>query len=280
MINLVLIILFLIWAIFASIEDLKKREVEDWLSYSLIVFALGFRFFYSLFYEDFSVFYYGVFGLAIFFALGNLFYYSKLFAGADAKMMIALGTILPMETTFIKNLEIFLIFIFLFLIVGGIYGIVWTIYLSIKNRKEFKKDFAKRFFNSKRILIATFSIGIFLILLAKISPVFFILSLGFLFIPTLYIYSKSVDEVAMVKKVKPKKLTVGDWLVKEVKIQKGKIKANWDGLTKEEIKKLIKNKKEVLVRYGIPFIPVFPISFVLLIFLKSFINLNLLAKLW
>ena len=280
MINIVLIIFFLIWAIFASIEDFKKREVEDWLNYSLAIFALGFRFFYSLFNGDFSVFYFGLFGLAIFFILGNLFYYSKLFAGADAKMMISLGAILPMETTFIKNLEIFAIFLFLFLVVGGIYGIIWTIILSIKNKKEFKKDFSKRISKSKKNLTLTTLIGIVLIFLGKINPVFFILSFGFLFIPILYIYSKSVDEVAMVKKVKPNKLTVGDWLVKDVTIGKEKIKANWDGLTKEEIEKLRKNKKEVLVRYGIPFIPVFPISFILLILLKNFINLKLLVNAW
>lgn len=280
MINAVLITLFLIWAIFASIEDFKKREVEDWLSYSLIIFALVFRFFYSLFYEDFSIFYFGIFGLAIFFALGNIFYYSRLFAGADAKMMIALGTILPIENTFIKNLEIFILFLFLFLIVGGIYGVIWTIILSIKNKKEFKKDFSKRVSKSKNNLIFTILTGIILLLFVKFNPVFFILSFGFLFIPILYFYSKSVDEVAMVKKINPNKLTVGDWIVKDIAIGKEKIKANWEGLTKEEIQKLIKNKKEVLVRYGIPFIPVFPIAFVLLIFLKSFINLNLLTKLW
>lgn len=270
MINFVLVVLFLIWVTFASIEDLKKREVEDWLSYSLILFALGFRFFYSLFYEDFSVFYFGLFGFLIFFVLGNLFYYSKLFAGADAKMMIAIGTILPIEKTFLKNLEIFLVFIFLFLIVGAIYGIVWTVFLSIKNRKRFKKDFLKRFSNSKKVLLITSVVGIFFLLLVKFSNVFLIISFGFFFIPLLYIYSKSVDEVAMVKKVLPEKLTIGDWLVEDIKIGKEKIKAKWDGLTKEEIEKIIKNKKEVLIRYGIPFIPVFFISFILLILLKLF----------
>lgn len=280
MINIILITLFLIWAIFASIEDFKKREVEDWLSYSLIIFALGFRFFYSLFYEDFSIFYSGIFGLLIFFTIGNLFYYSRLFAGADAKMMIALGTILPMENLFIKNLETFLLFIFLFLIVGGVYGIVWTIFLSIKNKKEFKKDFLKRISKSKKVLLIATFIGIILLFLGKVNALFFILSFGFLFVPILYYYSKSIDAVAMVKKINPKKLTIGDWLVKDITIGKQKIKANWEGLTKEEIEKLIRNKKEVLVRYGIPFIPVFPITFIFWILLKSFINLNSLTKLW
>jgi len=275
MINAVLIILFLVWAIFASAEDFKKREVEDWVSYSLIIFALGLRFFYSLFTENFSSFYFGIFGLIIFFILGNLFYYSRLFAGADAKMMIALGTILPFENSIIQNIKIFILFLFIFLFVGGIYGIIWTIYLSIKNKKEFKKDFLKRIKSNKKILISSFLISLFLIFLTFLSRIFLIPALAFLIIPLLYIYSKSVDQVAMVKKISPEKLTVGDWLVKDIKIEGGKIKSNWDGLTKEEIKKLIKNKKKILVRYGIPFIPVFPISFIILIFtFKNIIDLT------
>ena len=59
-----LIAVGLIAVIFASIQDLKKREVTNWISFSLIVFALGFRFFYSLFsgesFQDLNFFYYGL----------------------------------------------------------------------------------------------------------------------------------------------------------------------------------------------------------------------------
>jgi hypothetical protein len=101
-------------------------------------------------------------------------------------------------------------------------------------------------------------------------------AIALLIIPILYIYSKSVDAVATVKKISPEKLTVGDWLVEDVEIKGGKINSTWDGVTKEDIEKLIKNKKKVLVRYGIPFIPVFPISFIILILtFKDLINLTL-----
>ena len=66
-----LLILALIWIIFASIQDLKKREVANWISFSLIIFALGFRFFYSFYSEDFNFFYQGLIGLGIFFIIGK-----------------------------------------------------------------------------------------------------------------------------------------------------------------------------------------------------------------
>lgn len=274
MINLVLISLFFIWAIFASIEDFKKREVENWLNYSLAIFALGLRFFYSLFTNDFSVFYFGMFGLLVFLALGNLLYYSRMFAGADAKMMIAMGAILPMANSINSNIKIFLTFLFLFLIVGGIYGIVWTIFLSIKNKNKFKKEFFKNCKKNKKKLTLSTIVGILLMALFKINPLFLITGIGIFFVPILYAYSKAVDKVAMVKLLPSEKLTEGDWLVHDIVIGKEKIKANWDGLTKEEIDKIKKFKKKVLVRYGIPFIPVFPLSFLLTLYvLTKFINI-------
>src|SRR3989338_8270060 len=103
-----LFVLALVWIVFAVVQDLRKREIANWLNFSLIVFALGFRFFYSLFStEDFRFFYQGLLGFGIFFLLGNLFYYGKAFAGGDAKLMIALGTILPFSESFFVNLEFF-----------------------------------------------------------------------------------------------------------------------------------------------------------------------------
>ena len=270
MIEVVLICLAFVWIIFASIEDIKKREVEDWLSYSLIIFALGFRFFYSLFYNDYSVFYLGLIGLCIFFILGNVLYYCRTFAGADAKLMIALGTILPISASFIINLKFFVLFLFLFFFVGGVYGIIWSFVLSIKNSKSFKKDFSKRFSKNKKIILLLLCSGLILMSFGfSYTPLFLFGALVFI-IPYLFIYAKSVDSCCMQKNILPSQLTVGDWLVNDVKIGKKTIKANWDGLLLSDIKLLIRNKKKVLVRYGIPFIPVFLISLILFLLTKNY----------
>ena len=94
-----LIILALIFILVATFQDLRMREVANWINFSLIIFALGFRFFWSLFSESgFGFFYQGLIGFGIFFILGNLFYYGRIFAGGDAKLMIAMGAILPFKT--------------------------------------------------------------------------------------------------------------------------------------------------------------------------------------
>jgi Flp pilus assembly protein protease CpaA len=70
-----LLSLAFIWIVFAVIQDLKSKEIANWLNFSLIIFALGFRFFYPFFngnntLQGFSFFYQGLLGLGIFFISG------------------------------------------------------------------------------------------------------------------------------------------------------------------------------------------------------------------
>ncbi|MCK5624534.1 prepilin peptidase [Candidatus Pacearchaeota archaeon] len=256
--------LALVWIIFATVQDLKKREIANWLSFSLIIFALGFRFFYSLFSDiGFSFFYQGLIGFGIFFILGNLLYYGKMFAGGDAKLMIALGAILPFSTVLNENLKIFLLFFVLFLLIGAVYSILTSIYLSFINFKKFKKEFLKQFKKNKKLTIFVLFVALVLIAFGFSDNLFFVLGIMMFVLPYLYIYVKSVDESCMVRKVKSNKLTEGDWLYKDLKIGKRIIKAKWDGLSQAEIKLIQKKFNYVTIRNGIPFTPVFLISFII-----------------
>jgi len=266
-----LFVLGLIWIIFATVEDLRTREIFNWLNFSLIIFALGFRFFFSLFSEGgFHFFYQGIIGFGIFFVLSNLFYYGKMFAGGDSKLFMALGAILPVSNEFLINVKIFILFILLFLISGAIYGIIVSLYLGIKNFRNFKKEFLNQLLERKKFVLLMLVLACIFLFASFFIKDFFSLGVFLFIIPYFYLFVKSVDEACMVKKVKVSKLTVGDWLYEDISIGKKKIKATWDGLTEEEIKILRKNKKEVLVRYGVQFGPVFLISFILVSFAWAF----------
>ncbi len=263
-----LFVLALIWIVFATIQDIRKREVANWLNFSLIIFALGFRFFYSLFSDlSFSFFYQGLIGFGIFLVLGNILYYVKMFAGADAKLMMALGAILPFSIFFNDNLNIFILFFLLFLFVGVIYSLFFTFYLSIKNFKKFKREFLNQFRKNKRILIFSMFFAILFIFLSFLINLFLVLGILIFIFPYLYIYTKAVDESCMVIKIKTDKLSEGDWLYKNQKIGNKIIKANWEGLSNSDIRLLKKKKKYVSIRTGIPFTPVFLFSFLILFFL-------------
>jgi len=260
--------LALIWIIFATVQDIKKREIANWLNFSLIIFALGFRFFYSLFSEvSFAFFYQGLIGFGIFLVLGNLLYYGKMFAGGDAKLMVALGAVLPFSTILNENLKIFLLFFVLFLLIGAAYSIFSSIYLSLTNFKKFKKEFSKQFKKNKTWSILAIFIALILGALGFSDSLFFILAIIVFILPYLYLYVKSVDESCMVKRVKTNELTEGDWLYKDLKVGKKIIKAKWDGLSKENIRLIKKELNYVTIRNGIPFTPVFLISFIILFFM-------------
>jgi Flp pilus assembly protein protease CpaA len=262
-----LLILALIWIIFASIQDLKKREVANWISFSLIIFALGFRFFYSFYSENFNFFYQGLIGLGIFFVIGHLFYYGRILAGGDTKLMIALGSILPFSESFLINIKIFVLFFFIFLFIGGFYGLTISIILSLNNFKKSKKEFSKLFNKNKKKIYLVMFLGLILMAFGFVENIFFILGILSFISPYFYTYARAVDESCMVKKVKTTRLTEGDWLYKNIRVGKKLIRVDWEGLSKKDIKLIQRKYKTVLIRQGIPFVPVFFISFLVLIFL-------------
>jgi Flp pilus assembly protein protease CpaA len=267
-----LLCLAIAYLIFASMQDLKTTEIANWLVFSMAIFAIAFRFFYGLFYEgDFMFFYQGLIGLGIFFILGNLMYYAKFFAGGDAKLMIALGAILPLSREFMINLRLFLLFFILFLVVGAVYGLLASIFLAIKNSKEFKKGFPKVFSQTRWLIIIGNLCGVIIICLGFIDSYLFLFGVLIFLLPYLYVYSKSIDEYCMIRKIKTKDLMEGDWITRNFKIGKKLIKYRWDGLSEKEIKLIQKTQKEINIRRGVAFAPVFLFSFIL--FSLSFLEL-------
>ncbi len=264
---IILFLLALIWIVFASITDIKTREIPNWISFSLVIFALGFRFFFSLFNDDFGFFYQGLIGLLIFFAIGNIFYYSRIFAGGDAKLMIALGSVLPFTDIFSYNLRIFVIFIFLFLFIGSFYGIITAIYLSFRKYKEFNKAFKTNLKKEKNKIFIVMIFSLLIILFGFLESIFLIVGFILLIMPYLYIYARTVDGICMIRETKTNVLTEGDWLYKSVKVGKKIIKPNWEGLNREEIKLIRKKYKKIKIKQGIVFVPVFLISLLILFYL-------------
>jgi len=267
--------LALVYLIFAVVQDLRTREIANWISFSLIIFALGFRFFYSLFVKgEFSFFYQGLIGLGIFFILGNLFYYGKVFAGGDAKLMISLGTILPLSSFFLLNVQTFFNFLLVFLFAGFLYILIASTVLCLKNFTKFRKEFSRQLKKNKKFVIVVIFLSVIFLLLGFVNIIFLFFGLIFSFTYFLFLYSKTIDEVCMVRQIQTEHLREGDWLYSDLRMGKNIIKANWDGLTKEDIKQIRKKFKTIKIRQGIPFSPNFLISFIIFILLTIF-NLNL-----
>ncbi len=270
-----LFVLALTWITFAIMQDAKTTEIANWLNFSLIIFALGFRFFYSLFSPaGFDFFYQGLIGLAFFYALGNLLYRVKMFAGGDAKMFFALGAVLPVYGDFSSTLNNLLFFLLAFFVIGAVYSIITSIVLCVQHYSKFRREF-KRQFKEKKMLVNLITLFAILTGLAGLFIINILIYLAILvfILPYLYLYAKAVDEASMIRQIDAARLREGDWLYRDARVGKKIIKATWDGLSRKEIVLLRKYKKKVWIRSGVPFTGVFFVS-TLFYFYFTFIGLR------
>ncbi len=262
--------LTLAWTFFATIQDLKKREVANWLNFSLIFFALAYRAFYAFFVKEYEFFLFGLIGFILFFLIANALYYSNAFAGGDAKLLMAYGAVLPFSS-YLSLMSLSISFLLILFFFGAIYSIFYSFKIIAENKEKFKLEFRKYFNKYKNVsLISIFSLILFLII--SFVNLFFLSLMLLSLIPLAYVYTKALDK-CMIKLTEAKNLTEGDWLVHNVKIGRKIIKKTVHGLSLGDIKILKKYKKKVLIKQGIPFVPAFLIAFsimsIFLLFLKS-----------
>lgn len=271
-------VLALIYLLVASIKDIKDTEIPNWISFSLVVFIMGFRFFYSLFSQgnDWSFFLQGLVWLGIFVIFGNLFYYGRFFAGGDAKLFMALGPLIAFTGSFNSNLNLVMIFILAFLFTGALYGLIWSFYYALKNFGAFKKEFKKQVYTNKNSLLLFLVLIILFFIIGLIYPEILLISLFLFIFLFLFLFAKTVDKSCMVKDIPSKDLREGDWLYKDIHFSSKTITASWEGLSRDEINYIQKNsskKRKITIRNGIPFVPVFLISYIFLL-IACLLNLN------
>lgn len=276
MIDYFLLMLALAYLIFASISDLKKREIPNWLSFSLIGFALAYRAFYAVLNWDLWFLAYGLLFLAIFVGLGYAFYYARIFAGGDAKLLMGLGAVLPVSS-FSLSLIISLAFIFLLLLSGSIYGLAWSFVLVMRNFERFRLEFRKQLKKNKKIINSSFIIVILLLIMFFFAYVYYQEFASLLIFPMmmviifpfLFAFAKSVENSCMIISISTKNLTEGDWLYEKVRIGRKTIKPYWEGLSSEEIRLLRKKKGKIKIKQGVPFVPAFLLAFILLLIFEN-----------
>lgn len=267
MLETILIIIGLTTILIAALFDIKTKEVPNWLTYNLIIIAIVTRLFFSISYNNYLPFFYGIIGAISMFLLGNLMYYTKQWGGGDTKLLIGMGA------TFFFSLKFLIILLLSILMIGAIYGIIWSIYLSIKHKTKFIKEYKKQ--NQKRRCINILTI--ILLLFSLITYFLFPPYLKILIISTsllimiylhLILLMKTVEKACMYKTIPVSKLTEGDWIVKNIYINKKLVASPKDkGITKEQISIIKKSKiKNITIKEGIPFVPVFFIATLLALF--------------
>lgn len=270
MLDLILILTGLIGLIIATIVDIKKREVPDWINYNLIAVGLSLKLMQSIATASYYIIAYALASLAIMFIIANIFYHTKQWGGGDAKLLMAFGALYAPPFLGTKYPFLLILFISIF-IAGAIYGIIYTTFLIFKNKSKFKQEFriiSKKLKLIKLIIASLTAISIIIsffttnYLIKFAIPLAFILALLYTY---LWIILKSVEHCHMYKRISPEKLTEGDWIARDI-YHKDKLiySRKSPGIEKKDIKKLIKyDIKSVLIKEGIPFAPAFLLGFIL-----------------
>jgi Flp pilus assembly protein protease CpaA len=280
----ILLTITFIALLIGSLTDIKTREVPDWLNYSLIFIGLGLRATYSSTTNDWKFFLEGIIGLGAFFTLAMFMFYAGQWGGGDSKMMMGIGALVGMGYNF-DHMPLLVIFLVNLLLMGAVYGLIWSLALAITGWKKFTENYKKISENTKiirRIVLITSALILLPALIVQETSLkisFAGLALITLTSYYLWTFAKSVEKSAMYRMVKPDKLTEGDWIAKEVNINGKYICGPKDlGIEKkqiQELKRLYKQKKikEILVKDGIPFVPSFLLAFILTMLLGNWIIL-------
>lgn len=256
--------------IIGTITDIKIREVPDWLNYSGIAAGLGLRLIWSLYSFDWSFIIEGLVGFGVFFGIACAMFYLGQWGGGDSKILMALGALLGLNFSLSSIALAFLVWI---VVVGGAYGLVWSIGLAVKNWAAFKKKYLQLRIEKNFAKAKMFAAGIAIVAMLSsffVKDIYFKLMLITIAMLVFFLYHsllfvKSVEQCCMYKLVSPKELTEGDWIAKNIKIKGRRICGPKDlGINKKQIHELVKLKiRKVLIKVGIPFVPSFLIAFIL-----------------
>ncbi len=274
MLDILLIIIAVIWLTFASVSDLKTREVPDWISFSLTIIAVAFLLIQIINQKNYKLLINPlIFGI-IFTVIAFAMYYTKQWGGGDTKLLIPLGIIFSSYPEKLLNylnptlnMQFPIILLINIFVIGTIYSLLYSFYLAIKNKEKFIKEFKKNESKTAKIIGIILAVVLVIATIFLQSPknvLFLLLSLLVLITPYLLAFVKSVEKSCMLEKISTSKLTEGDWVIEDIYHNKKLILSkNNLGVTKNEIEIIKKIKRKILVKNGLPFIPSFLIAVII-----------------
>jgi prepilin signal peptidase PulO-like enzyme (type II secretory pathway) len=270
MLEILLFVVALIGSIAAGLYDLKTTEIPDEIPYAMMAVGIVGNIIKSyLVWSYWPVLLSMIVGLA-FLGFGFLMYYIGQWGGGDAKILSAIGFLVPVIPQQIKVTLMFPFpvgFFFNVFLVGAFYMIVYAVILSFINRDiwsvfvEDLKANAKIFmtFNLSLLAFLIFSVALLtkyyellpLNDMMMFSVMIFLISMGFFI---LWKFVKTVEEVGFKKKIPISQLKVGD-VPLDYKI--------WEGITEKELKKIKSSgKKYIWIKEGVRFAPAFPLALI------------------
>jgi Flp pilus assembly protein protease CpaA len=273
---------FLLLAI-GSITDFRKREVPDWLSYAAIAFGIGLRVIFAITSQSWTPIIEGALGFAPFLILALIMYYAGQWGGGDSKVMMALGLLIGLKPSF-AQIPLLLVMLINVVMIGSAYGLVYTLVLATLNSKAFIAQFRKEMAGRKILKYASYAFAALFVLLSFLTKdmilkmMLIMLTVFSVCLFYIWLFVKTVENAIMIKKIPVEKLTEGDWILKDVKIDGKYICGPKDlGIEKKQIALLLRLKKQgkiskIMIKEGIPFVPGLFLAFLATLLLGNWLS--------
>ena len=252
----------------AAIWDLKTTEIPDQIPYIMMAVALVAYGVQAYAESNYWIILNSLIAGLSFLGFGFLMYYLGQWGGGDAKLLSAIGFLLPTAPSGFSNLlfPFSLSFLFNLFLVGAAYMLVYASILAMVNTKIIER-FISDVKSSSNIFVLG-SVSLFLVFVVlnlfisnifsiKISTEFLVTNSVLPLIATIFIFviwkfAKAVEEVGFKKKIPVQKLRVGD-VPEYFKL--------WEGITDKELKKIKSSgKKTIWIKEGIRFGGAFPLA--------------------
>lgn len=275
MIDLILFGVALIGSVLAGLIDLKTTEIPDEIPLTMAVIGVvGFAVKSFLFWSYWPVLTSIIVGLG-FLGFGLFMYYTGQWGGADAIMLSAIGFLVPQLPQGIAAEIMFpfaVSFFFNIFLIGTFYMIVYSVVLVFKNRKIWTAFVTDMKANSRLIFTVVATAIVFILFMTstvqqemlKINISLIAWVLGLL---VFWRFARVVENVGFRKRISTKKLREGDMLGEDLKIENKIFESKLiEGLTKEQVKLIKKNRKHVTIKDGIRFAMAFPLALLFTIY--------------
>ncbi len=262
MMELLLLLIAIIGSLSAGLYDLKTSNVPDKVCITMIISGIAIHTINGFLNNDFTMLFQSLF-FGFLFALFSLgMYLVGWWGGGDGELLTSIGVLLP-NLSIAKTYFPFAISFFVnSFLIGAIYSIIYSLILAYKNPK-ISKTFFKSIKGSSSTILLSFTLPI---LVFFITSQYF-LSFLFFLIPLLFLlekFSKAVEK-GFYKRIPTKELKVDDMIGEDIP-KLGLSKRFIRGLKKEEVEKIKKIRKYVIIREGIRYGIVFPITLLITLF--------------
>ena len=110
------------------------------MNYGFLFTLLLVRLIFSYYNSDYGIITDGLVGFGSMFVISCIMFYTGQWGGGDAKLLWGMGALFGVQYE-VGNMVIFLLNL---VVVGGIYGLIWTFYLFVKDFDKSMKEFNKR----------------------------------------------------------------------------------------------------------------------------------------